>query len=85
MMKKITVYSEIPYNEFIVIKRLAEAVYNQSISEYIKDCLESRIEADLDDYITIGQSFKETAERLIMMVNQENEGRNNNQAIKNPK
>lgn len=60
-----TVYTEIPYNEYLVIKRLSEAVYNQSISEFIKDCLESRIEADLDDYITIGQSFKETAERLL--------------------
>ncbi|MDN5844797.1 MAG: hypothetical protein L0H53_00810 [Candidatus Nitrosocosmicus sp.] len=59
------VYARIPYNQYLVIKRLAEEVYSQSISEYIKDALEGRIQCDLDDYVTIGKSFKETAERLM--------------------
>ncbi|MDN5846349.1 MAG: hypothetical protein L0H53_08765 [Candidatus Nitrosocosmicus sp.] len=48
-----------------VIKRLTEDVYHQSISDYICDAISCRIQTDLDDYVTIGQSFKESAEKLM--------------------
>ncbi len=46
-------YSEIPYNEYLVIRRLSEEVLNQSFADYIKDALEMRTQADLDDYVTV--------------------------------
>jgi hypothetical protein len=38
---------------YLVIKRLAETVYNRSLADYSNEVPVIRTEADLDDYISI--------------------------------